>query len=302
MTRWLVLCGVCLWAGSTLLLSRLRWFRVPPLVERLRPYTPTGMQGRPRAGLMSADSFVEVVGPLVGAVGDRVARLLGISEDLSARLARSGSALDANSFRLRQAGWAGASCIAASLVAVAAGLGAPMATGLVLGAPLLAVLLVEQRVTDQAQQWQHRLLVELPVVIEQLAMLLSSGFSLGSAIGRLGQRSRGACAAEFRLVSARIAQGVPEIEALREWAVRCDVPAVDRLVGVLALNWEASDLGSLIASEARAVRREVHRRELEEIEERSQKVWIPVTVATLLPGVIFMSVPFIDAMSRLTGR
>ena len=103
-------------------------------------------------------------------------------------------------------------------------------------------------------------------------------------------------------MSSRIAQGVPEIEALREWAVRCDVSAVDRLVGVLALNWEASDLGALIATEARAVRREVHRRDLEEIEKRSQKVWIPVTVATLLPGVIFMSVPFIDAMSRLTGR
>jgi hypothetical protein len=80
------------------------------------------------------------------------------------------------------------------------------------------------------------------------------------------------------------------------------VPALDRLVAVLAMNWEAGDLGSLISNEARAVRREVQRGEIEVIERRGQLVWIPVTLATLLPGVIFMSVPFIDAVSKLTGR
>ena len=74
------------------------------------------------------------------------------------------------------------------------------------------------------------------------------------------------------------------------------------MVGVLALNWEASDLGALISAEARSVRREVQRAEIEIIEKRAQQVWIPVTVATLLPGVIFMAVPFIDAMGKLTGR
>ena len=50
------------------------------------------------------------------------------------------------------------------------------------------------------------------------------------------------------------------------------------------------------------MRREVQRAEIEIIEKRAQQVWIPVTVATLLPGVIFMAVPFIDAMGKLTGR
>ena len=61
------------------------------------------------------------------------------------------------------------------------------------------------------------------------------------------------------------------------------------------------DDGDLISAEARTTRREVHR-ELEElIERRGQQVWIPVTVATLVPGVIFMAVPFVDAMNKLTG-
>jgi hypothetical protein len=32
------------------------------------------------------------------------------------------------------------------------------------------------------------------------------------------------------------------------------------------------------------------------MERRGQQVWIPVTVATLIPGVIFLSIPFIEAL------
>ncbi len=160
---------------------------------------------------------------------------------------------------------------------------------------------MEQRVLNASELWQEQLTLELPVVIEQLGMLLSSGYSLGSAVARLGVRGRGLCAAEFSGVTARVRQGLSEMEALRELAEYAGVPALDRLVGVLSLNWEANDLGALISSEARAVRREVHRQQLELIEKRGQQVWIPVTVATLLPGVIFMAVPFIDAMGKLTG-
>jgi len=72
-------------------------------------------------------------------------------------------------------------------------------------------------------------------------------------------------------------------------------------VHVLALNREASDLGRLISEEARAIRRDVQRELIETIEKRGQQVWIPVTVATLLPGVIFLAVPFIQALSLFSG-
>ena len=83
---------------------------------------------------------------------------------------------------------------------------------------------------------------------------------------------------------------------MREWAAVADVPALDRLVPVLALNREASDLGRLISEEARAVRRDVHRELVEVMERRSQSVWIPVTVATLVPGAVFLAIPFIEAL------
>jgi Flp pilus assembly protein TadB len=302
MPRWLLWFGLTLWAGSTLLLSRLPWFRVPPLVERLRAYGPTASHLGRRSGILSGDSLRDVVGPMASSLGDQVSRLLGINDELAARLARSGSTLDTNAFRLRQAGWAAGVMVGVAAIVAVSPLPFPIATAAVLAAPALAFLVLEQQVSAASERWQQRVTLELPVVIEQLGMLLSSGYSRGSAITRMGRRGHGLCAAELAAVSVRLRQGITEIDALREWAEHAGVPAVDRLVGVLALNWEASDLGALISNEARAVRAEVHRAELEIIERRAQQVWIPVTVATLLPGVIFMAVPFVDAMGKLTGR
>jgi tight adherence protein C len=74
------------------------------------------------------------------------------------------------------------------------------------------------------------------------------------------------------------------------------VDAVGRLVAVLALHTETADLGRLVTAEARQARREQHRRTIESIERRAQQVWVPVTVATLVPGVILLAVPFLAAL------
>ena len=70
---------------------------------------------------------------------------------------------------------------------------------------------------------------------------------------------------------------------------------------VLALNDDAGDIGRLLSEEARSIRAAVHRELIETIERRGQQVWIPVTVATLVPGVIFLAVPFIEALQVFSG-
>jgi hypothetical protein len=52
----------------------------------------------------------------------------------------------------------------------------------------------------------------------------------------------------------------------------------------------------MISDEARSIRAEAHRRLVSTLERREQMVWIPVTVATLVPGAIFLSIPFISVM------
>jgi Flp pilus assembly protein TadB len=172
---------------------------------------------------------------------------------------------------------------------------------LLLGAPLLAFLIPEQQLATQSTSWQRRVFLELPVVAEQLGMLLSAGYSLGSALNRLAERGRGACGRDLRRVCARIRYGSTDIDALHEWSATVRVPAVERLVAVLALNQEAGDLGRLISDEARSIRRDTQRELIEAIERKAQLVWVPVTVAALLPGTLFLVVPFVEAMRLFTA-
>lgn len=296
MTRVLVVSGLVLWLGMTLLLAELRWFSRPSLSQRLRPYVPGGMAGGARPGLLSVDSFRDVVGPLSQALGERIARVFGVTEDVATRLERIHSDLDVTAFRVRQLGRSLAGFGVGILAVAALGPPVPMAVLVLLGSPLLAFLLSEQEISSASAAWQRRVFLELPVVSEQLAMLLSAGYSLGSALNRLAARGQGACARDLTRVCGRMRQGLSEIDALREWAAVARVDALDRLVPVLALNREASDLGRLLSEEARSIRKDVQRELVETMERRGQQVWVPVTVATLVPGVIFLAIPFIEAL------
>jgi Flp pilus assembly protein TadB len=290
------LMALALFVGSTLVLSELRWFRRRPLVDRLAPYVPGGASARRRGAVMSAASFGQVIAPLARAVGEQAARAFGVTESLAVRLERVHSPLDVTAFRVRQLAWAVAGLVGAGVVAAAAGQSGPVALVFVLGGPVLAFLVVEQQLATASARWQRRIFLELPVVSEQLGMLLGAGYSLGAALSRLAARGTGACGRDLVRVTGRIRQGLTEVEALREWATVADVDALRRLVSVLSLNRQAGDLGRLIGDEARSIRRDVHRELVETIERRGQQVWIPVTVAALVPGVIFLAVPFIEAL------
>jgi len=296
-TRTAVAAGLAFWAGATLLLSRHRWFARRSLVDRLRPYEPGGLATVGSGhGMLSVDSFAEVVGPLARTVGERVARLAGVDEELAVRLERIHSDLDPTDFRIRQLGWTVLGAVGGVLAATAIRPPAVVVLLFLVGAPVLAFLFVEQQLAVASDRRKQRLFLELPVVSEQLGMLLSAGYSLGAALQRLATRGQGASGEDLRRVVARVRQGVAEVDALREWATVADLDALGRLVAVLALNREAGDLGRLISEEARAIRREVQRQLVEQIERRSQQVWIPVTVAALVPGAIFIAIPFLEAL------
>lgn len=295
--RLLVASVLLLWVGGSLVLSELRWANRRPLTARLRPYGPGAMADRPDpAGLLSVASVRDIAAPLVQRAGGRLAALLGINEELAVRLRRIHAPIDVATFRLRQAGWTGLGLGAGGLLTTAARPPLGIALLFLLGGPLLAFLVVEQELASASARRKRRIFLELPVLSEQLGMLVGAGFSLGAALNRLASRGSGACAEDLAIVCGRIRQGLTEVEALREWAAIADVDALDRLVAVLALNREAGDLGRLVADEARGIRREVQRELIEQIERRAQQVWIPVTVAALVPGAVLLAIPFIEAL------
>ncbi len=288
--------GVLVWAGATLLLSC--WGRAdrPSLTNRLRPYNPGALSAPPGSGVLSVQSIRDVIDPLARSAGDRLAAWFGVAEPVAIRLRRIHSPVDATKFRVRQMAVAAISLLVGSVLAAAAGGPAIVAIFLVLGSPALAFLLVEQGLARASERWKRDVALELPVVSEQLAMLLNAGYSVGAALSRLASRGQGCVAKDLAVVVNRVRQGLAESDALREWSELVRVDGVDRLVGVLALHSEAADLGRLVSAEARHARRDLHRRTIEAIERRAQQVWVPVTVATLVPGVILLAVPFLSAL------
>lgn len=295
MTPFVWTTGALVWAGATLVLSGWRGATRPSLTERLRPYSPGG-SAPSRGGFPSFGSFRRVIGPLASDIGDRLASLLGVVESAAVRLRRIHSPLSALQLRSRQAAMAGIAGVAGAAVAFGAHVVTPIAFLVVVGAPLLVFMVMEQRLAAASQRWQRDVAFELPVVSEQLAMLLSAGYSLGSALSRIADRGRGCVATDFAVVVNRVRQGLTEVAALREWADIVDVDGVHRLVSVLSLHGDAADLARMVSAEARQSRRDLHRLTIEAIERRSQQVWVPVTVATLVPGVILLAVPFVSAL------
>lgn len=297
----LVASGLVLWAGAALVLSSTRWFARAPLAERLRAFGPDPQAAAARRpGLLSVESFRDVLRPAAAALGEMLGRLTG-TEDLATRLARIHSPLDPAAFRVRQVGRAGIGLLAGMAASAALRPPAPIVALLVLGLPSLAFLMTERTLQRANSARQRRLATELPVIAEQLAMLLASGWSTGGALQRLADRGTGVAAEDLQIVVGRIRQGLGEADALREWRDLVDVQAVDRLVAVLALQRATTDLGRLLADEAKAIRQDHHRRLIEQLDTRAQQVWIPVTVATLVPGAIFLSIPFIEALRLFTG-
>src|SRR5829696_1496726 len=182
MSRALVLAPIAAFAGCVLLLAELPWFARRSLVARLRPYAAGTNAAGGTDGVLSIDSFREAIAPLAQVVGRKLARLAGVHEDLARRLERIESPIDAPRYRVRQMTTAGAAFAAGVPLAVALRFPPALVLFTLVAAPVLAFLVLEQRVSAASADRQRRLLAELPVVSEQLGMLLGAGYSLGGAM------------------------------------------------------------------------------------------------------------------------
>jgi Flp pilus assembly protein TadB len=299
--RGLLLVGALAWVGSSLLFAEVRSFGRVPLRHRVGRYVVGPPSDRPRPGALSVASLRDVLAPLARSAGDRASRAVGVTEDLAVRLERVHSSESVTAFRMRELGLTVLAMLTGAAVAAVSAAPPLLVLLFVLGTPVLTFLVVEQRVASASASWQRRLADELPTVAEQLGMLLGAGYSLGGALNRLAGRGSGVAARDLTRVCGRMRHGIGVDRALHEWGAVARLEPLDRLVAVLALDRHAHDLGHLITEEARAMRRSRHRRLLEIIDRRSQQVWIPVTVAALVPGVLLIAVPFVQAMRLFTS-
>ena len=227
----------------------------------------------------------------------RIASLANADAELAVRLRAAGIARSPFEFRSRQIGGA-ITALAASGTALAA-IGVRPLLGLAgaLGVAAAVYGASEHLLGRSMASRQTQITEELPIVAEHTGMLLASGMSLTSALDAVARRGHGICAEGLERVGARVAGGAAVEVALAEWADDAGSAEIRRFVGVLTLHEDATDVAALVSDEARSARMEAHRRLIARIERRSEQVWIPVTVAALVPGCVLLAIPFSDALS-----
>ena len=293
MTGWQ---GVAVMLGAGGIATVISGFVVPVGVRRrLEPFTPARQQGTvtqlslSRMGVWLTGLFR--YGLTFG--GERT--------DLAVRIERAGVGVSARQFRSVQLIAAFFGLLLASLVAVVWALPAVVVLGVLVGFPCGALWVCDQVLVVAYRRRSAQVLRELPVVVEQLAGLMKNGVGLAEACADVAAHTAGLVAADLARIAREIGHGVPVEVALQAWADRHDVPAVRRVVAVLDAHRHAADLGGLLAAEVRELRAQGHRELLALMQQREQQVWIPVTVATLVPGVLLLGVPFVYTLGVVLG-
>ncbi len=223
--------------------------------------------------------------------------LANADAELAARLREAGMAGSPFEFRLQQVGGAAAGLVASGTALGVMGVRLLLALAGALGVAAAVYGTSEYRLGRSTALRRTQITEELPIMAEQIGMLLASGMSLTSALDTAARRGNGICAEGLERVGARVAGGAAVEVALAEWADDAGSAAIRRFAGVLTLHEDATDVAALVSDEARAARMEAHRRLIAHIERRSEQVWIPVTVAALVPGCVLLAIPFSDALS-----
>ncbi|WP_419841354.1 type II secretion system F family protein [Candidatus Poriferisodalis sp.] len=231
----------------------------------------------------------------------RAAMAANADVQLAQRLLEAGSSQSPFDFRARQLGGAAAALAASGVALSVVGVRPWLALTAAMFVAAVVFGSVEQLLGKSIAARRTQITEELPIVAEQIGMLLASGLSLTSALDAAARRGRGLCADGLKTVGARVAGGVPAEIALAEWADRAGSAEIRRFVGVLTLHEDTADMAALVSEEARASRMEAHRRLIAHIERRSEQVWIPVTVAALVPGCVLLAIPFSDALRGYTA-
>lgn len=292
--------GLVLGAGLWLILVRLPAMRQPSFTQRVKPQ------------LLSAASHSRLLdnegpGPLFGPL-ERIARLvmkdavqrlgrINISvHGLSARLAQAGRQETALEFRAAQLLFAGAGLVAGVLFSLfllwQVNLNLMGAVFLTLGPMLGGYLLYDYLLSTRIQRRQARMMAEFPALAELMALAVGAGESAASALDRVARSSSGVLSAEFGTVLAQTRTGMPLVEALNQFSVRVNVPALARFVdGISVAINRGTPLADVLRAQAQDVR-DVAKRELMESAGRKEiGMMVPLIFGVLPLTVVFAVFP-----------
>ena len=256
--------------------------RMSPYAElaRLRMGEPASTFSEP---LFYTEATRRVLGPLAGAVGTNLSRLLGLADAaaLEARLRRSGLAIDAEGYRRAHLRWALATpVVLGSLGALYGSVSLTLAftsAGLVIGARRMPDVL--RRATTRRAA---RMRSDLPTISAILSPKLENRKSLMVAVAEVAEAGSGPVIDDLTRAIGLIAAGYGAPEALTLIALECPEEAAARFYRFLAAATQGGiDLPKALLDLADALRTQ-RREEVERSAARRQ-------MSMVLPDLAFMA-------------
>ncbi len=298
------LLGLGAGTGVLLVTAHLARTRRPRLEARTAPYlrdlplvsaaatrrpVPRGAHGLWRA----------LLGPTVERAAARLEFLLGGAGSIRRRLARAGSPMSVQEFRVEQVLWGCAGFGAAAAVGTVLtlqGRGDPVALLMFCGACAVAgVLARDYHLGAVVRRREARMLAEFPTIADLLALSVAAGEGPMAALDRVIRVARGELTRELARVLAESRTGTPVSQALDALALRTGLPVVARFAEGFAVAIErGTPLADVLHAQAADVR-EASRRTLIETGARKEVLMmvpvvflvLPVTVAfAFWPGVV----------------
>jgi tight adherence protein C len=148
-----------------------------------------------------------------------------------------------------------------------------------------------------------RAVMELPVLLDMLAIGVSAGLALEQALERVARQAHGAVARELRQAVRETALGgLSVIEALEAMAERNAVPELTRVVGQLRAGHDQGlPLMQTLAAQAAALRERKRLRIVEEGGKASVRMVLPVAVFILPVLFVVLLWPAAEELTRLGG-
>ncbi len=286
-----VLIGTGIGVGLFLLLSLVLRPR-PSLAHRVTPYTEQGWISTRPALIRRVVAWLMDILETLGSSTSSVRRRL---ITLGNRTVRS--------FRLQQLQWAGAGFMVGVLMALSLairGTNLLVCLALIVGSVGAGALAADSQLTRQVRRHSEELTQQLPDIAELLALAVSSGESIRSALERVAELGNGALIREIERTLASVWAGLSLTEALAAMSERSGSMEVARFCDALVSSMErGTALSDVLQAQAQDAREQARRQLMEAGGRKEISMMIPVVFLILPVTVLFTLYPGLRALTML---
>lgn len=166
----------------------------------------------------------------------------------------------------------------------------PLVLVIVAMVAIFLAVYIEYDKGSKVDKRREEILKDFPHLLSQLALLINAGMPLREALETASRKEEGILYEQLRVLADDMRNGIPEYEALREFADRCGVDEVRKLSGLIIQNVRkgSSELASSLLDLSGEVWRSRTSQVRELGEKASSKLLIPILI--IFGGILLMVV------------